>query len=428
MEHLKGETLPESVQVYRVKVMRTFLQAGVPLGKLDVFRELLEENSYQLCHRRHLFDLIPFILNEEITQIKNEIKSKFLGVVFDGTTHTCEALAIVIRFVSDSWVIEQRLIRIQLLAKSLSGEEIARELINVLSTNFGIGSNHLIAAMRDRASANNVAMKTLKIVYPSVLNVGCFSHTLDLVGKLPNLTEFLNYWLLLFSHSVKCKFLWQEQTGRTMGTYSHTRWWSKWELVNQILVQFGDIKPFLLKNTDIGPSTRPKLLNFFEDSQKLKYLKIELAVVVDWGEAFVKATYNLESDGPLALICYETIQEVISSIQVGNIPNVQAIAKDISSVTTVQQQLIAYAKNCDEPALHYFKQQLNSSLKAPLAAFKASQLFNPNKIKLLNPDASSVDALASFPFFTQEEIAALKKELPGYLAKVEGIDNSLDIV
>ena len=85
--------------------MRTFLQAGVPLGKLDVFRELLEENSYQLCHRRHLFDLIPFILNEEITQIKNEIKDKFLGVVFDGTTHTCEALAIVIRFVSDSWVI-----------------------------------------------------------------------------------------------------------------------------------------------------------------------------------------------------------------------------------------------------------------------------------------------------------------------------------
>ena len=198
-----------------------------------------------------------------------------------------------------------------MLDKSLSGEEIARELINVFSTNFGIGSNYLIAAMRDRASANNVAMKTLKIVYPSVLDIGCFSHTLDLVGnyfKLPNLTEFLNYWLLLFSHSVKCKFLWQEQTGRTMATYSHTRWWSKWELMNQILVQFGDIKPFLLKNTDIGPSTRPKLLNFFEDSQKLKYLKIELVAVVDWGEAFVKATYNLKGDGPLALTCYETIQ------------------------------------------------------------------------------------------------------------------------
>ena len=47
--------------------------------------------------------------------------------MFDGTTHTCEALAIILRFVSESWSIEQRLIRIQLLTKSLTGEEIARE-------------------------------------------------------------------------------------------------------------------------------------------------------------------------------------------------------------------------------------------------------------------------------------------------------------
>ena len=113
----------------------------------------------------------------------------------------------------------------------------------------------------------------------------------------------------------------------------------------------------------------------------------------------------------MALTCYETIQEVISSIQVGNIPYVQVIANDISSVTTVQQQLIAYAKNCVEPALHYFKQQLNSSLKAPLAAFKASHLFNPNEIKLLNPDALSVDALASFPFFHSRRNSSFKERI-----------------
>ena len=138
----------------------------------------------------------------------------------------------------------------QLLAKSLSGEEIVREVIAMLSTKFGIGPDYLISAMRDRASANNFAMRTSKVIYSNVLDVGCFSHTLDLVGnyfKLPNLMEFLNSWLLLFSHSVKCKFLWQEQTGRTMATYSHTRWWNKWELMSQILVQFGDVKLFLQK-------------------------------------------------------------------------------------------------------------------------------------------------------------------------------------
>ena len=98
---------------------------------------------------------------------------------------------------------------------------------------------------------------------------------------------------------------------------------------------------------------------------------IELVAVVDWGKAFVKATYNLEGNGLLSLTCYETIKEAISSMQVKNIPNVQAVANDISSTTTVQQQLVAYTKNCVEPALHYFRQRLTSSLNAPLAAFKA---------------------------------------------------------
>ena len=56
-------------------------------------------------------------------------------------------------------------------------------------------------------------------------------------------------------------------------------------------------KAILAKNTDIGSSTKSKLLTFFEDSKKHNHLKIELAAVVDWCEVFVKATYNLEGDG-----------------------------------------------------------------------------------------------------------------------------------
>ena len=152
-----------------------------------------------------MFDLIPFILNEHLAEIKSEIDGKFVGVIFDGTTHTCEALAVVIRFISDDFVIQQRLIGIQLLAKSLSGEEIAREVINLLLTKFGIGPNRLISAMRDRASANNVAIRTIKVVYSNVLDVGCFSHTLDLVGnyfKLPNLTEFFSTVGFCYSRTV----------------------------------------------------------------------------------------------------------------------------------------------------------------------------------------------------------------------------------
>ena len=163
--------------------------------------------------------------------------------------------------------------------------------------------------------------------------------------------------------------------------------------MQQLLLQFGDIKPFLTKNSDIGPHTRPRLLSFFEDTQKLHHLKIELAAVVDWGEPFVKATYNLEGDGPLAFTCYEAIQEVIASIQVENIPNIQAVARDISPSLIAQKRLITHAKQCIQPGLEYFNLQLNTSLKIPLMAFKAAWLINPTVIRNLNPDASSVDLL-----------------------------------
>ena len=65
----------------------------------------------------------------------------------------------------------------------MCGEEIARELISCLSVTFGIHSDQVLGTMCDRASVNNVAITTLKVVYPSILDVGCFSHTLDHVGE-----------------------------------------------------------------------------------------------------------------------------------------------------------------------------------------------------------------------------------------------------
>ena len=182
--HQIGESLPLPQQVYRVKVVTSFLRAGVPLNKLECFRELLEEGAYRLSDRRHMSDLVPFVLREEQARLKDEIKNKTVAVIFDGTTRLGEALAIVLRFVSENWTVEQRLVRLQLLAKSLTGEEIARELIHVLSTDYGIGSCNLLAAMRDRASTNNVAMRAVALLYPKVLDVGCFPTPLTMLAVI----------------------------------------------------------------------------------------------------------------------------------------------------------------------------------------------------------------------------------------------------
>ena len=213
--HPSGETLPEAHKLYWVKVVSTFLKAGVPLAKLEHFRGLLEEHAYRLSDRRGMSDLIPFIRTEEQKKIKAELQGKKVSVIFDGTTRLGEALVVVLRFV-DSFEIKQYLVHFQTLAKSMAGEEIARELISTLSGEYGITSERLLAAMRDRASVNRVAMRTIKVVFPDMIDVGCYSHTIDPVGEkfhAPNLDTFIHLWISLFSHSPRVRLWWKGRTG-----------------------------------------------------------------------------------------------------------------------------------------------------------------------------------------------------------------------
>ena len=160
--------------------------------------------------------------------------------------------------------ISQRLLRVQMMAKSMTGEEIARELIHVLSINYSVNPNSLLAAMRDRASVNNVAMRTLKVVYPTLVDAGCFSHAINLAGesfKTPTLSEFLHLWVSLFAHSPKARLLWKEQVGFAVRSYSATRLWSQWEVMHQLMTSFGDVESFLTSHNDMAPATTTKLLS-----------------------------------------------------------------------------------------------------------------------------------------------------------------------
>ena len=257
-EHPRGETLPEDQRVYRVRVVRVFLRTATPLNKLSYFRCLLEENALRLADRRQMADLIPFVLSQEQESIKKEISNKYLSVIFDGTTRLGEAMAIVMRYIDDEWSIQQRLICLKLLQKSMTGEEIAQVVMDTLCREYGIFPNRLLACMRDRAAVNNVAVRFMKVLYNNLLDVGCFSHTLDLVGDkicVPTLSDFMLSWLSLFSHSTKAKLLWKEKTGRPIRSYCPTRWWSKWECMKQVFELFPDVDSFVKSNDEFSHTT-----------------------------------------------------------------------------------------------------------------------------------------------------------------------------
>ena len=312
----KGETLPADIRLFRFDLVEAFLSAGIPLSKIDHLRSFLEEYGHRLTAHDHLSQMIPSIIEKEKETLKTELSLvDGSSVIFDGSTRLGEALAIVVRFVDDEWNLQQRLLRLQVLDKSLKANELAQCLIQSLAVEYSIRPGVLLAAMKDGAAVNHAALEQVKFFFPQLLDITCFSHTIDNVGKhfeFRVLHRFSQLWVSMFSHSAAVRLAWKTRTGTAMKTYSATRWWSKWEVLKQVLEYFGDVEPFLRENENdhLAPATTGQLLDIFNDASDAKELELELAALIDGGSHSVTATYYLEGDGPLIFSCYERLASV----------------------------------------------------------------------------------------------------------------------
>ena len=197
-------------------------------------------------------------------------------------------------------------------------------------------------------------------------------------------------------------------------------------MLKQVHDCFGDVVSFITNTTDIVTANKSKLLELLSDPTKSTQLQVELAITVDVGEAFVKATYNLEGDGPLALTAYENICFLSSFASTMHYPNTAAVARKLSCYNQrVYQQMYDYALSCAKPAYDYFKLKFYNDLKVPMNAFKAARFFDPAKVYELKPTSTDIDDLKVFPFLTQPVLEGLKAELPLYLSKAEGVSTEM---
>lgn len=444
--HPVGETLNMNTRVFRVKVLTAFLKGGIAINKIDCFKSILEESAYKLTDRSNMAQLIPVVRQEEIRNTREELTGREISIVFDGTTRLGEALVLIIRFLDSEWKIQQRLVRFLLLAKSLSGEEVAREIISVLAREYGVATELPVATMRDRASVNNVAVRTIKVIFPNILDIGCFSHTLDHLEEkfnTPVLDKFMKHWISLFAHSPQAKLIWKDRTGKSPKTYSPTRWWSKWECIKEdLFLAYPHVTAFLADltaNRNIAPATTRKLLDIIANSEAK--LKIEIAATVDAGEPFVKKTYSLEGDGPLVVTAYDSITELENCARLVYMPNVIRIASDLAAMIDPDQpdldeqqhlqQWQDYACQCIQPGFNYFLDTFASAdnLSHPMCCFKAARLVDPRKVNDLMPTVADIKELGNFPFIKDNDLDELILELPAYMAASNGIDNdSIDIL
>ena len=193
------------MRLYRYELVEALLKAGIPLLKVDSLRPFLEKYGHRLTSRDHLAEFIPMIRQKEIDFVKSEIAANSaFSVIFDGSTRLGEALAIIVRFIDKDWNIQQRLLKLEILAKSMNAEELAQRLIQCLAVEYGMQPNHLLAAMRDGASVIEAGLRQVMFFFPNILNVICFSHTIDNVGKhfeFSVLDTFSRCWNTMFSLS-----------------------------------------------------------------------------------------------------------------------------------------------------------------------------------------------------------------------------------
>jgi hypothetical protein len=168
----------------------------------------------------------------------------------------------------------------------------------------------------------------------------------------------------------------------------------------------------------------PQLQAIMSDPRRLIDLKLELAVTIDVGQHFVKATYYLEGDGPLVFSCYEKLKAVAEACQNPHFPNVRAVAVSIANQDPTQnvETLEQRAKECVQPAIRWFLRKFNVELYNTVSAFKAARIMCPVAVQWLAPTAETIKTLKIFPFLNNDAtIDALVKELPQYVAAAQDV-------
>ena len=78
------------------------------------------------------------------------------------------------------------------------------------------------------------------------------------------------------------------------------------------------------------------------DQPTMRKLQIEIAITIDAMEAFVKATYNLEGDGVLALFVYAEIRKQFAVVSAKLYPNVAAVVKQLSQGNSPYENQLGY--------------------------------------------------------------------------------------
>lgn len=184
-----------------------------------------------------------------------------------------------------------------------------RLLNQVLSREFLIDGNNVIASMHDRASVNGAALRKFFPLIPNCINLPCLCHTLNSVGDKVNLT-FVNKLIDLFISLCKSNYFkeeWGKRTGHKPGSRSETRWWSTYDLITETFRwNLHIFKDLISETSECGHLESARKAREILAENEI-YFSYELIVYLDVFNKFRETTAFLEGNGFLMPFVYKKL-------------------------------------------------------------------------------------------------------------------------
>jgi hypothetical protein len=325
------KTLSNELVLYRKEVLKSTYIANMTMGQLEAMRKYTIDKNNQpgltvgpTCELARTY-------NAELLKDEREAAIAIIGRCYpefgttsDGTPTFAKAEGILIRLVDQQTMeIKEILLSVRLFQRGPSGEELAGNLVDVLTKQYNLKLRNWRVAMLDRASTNIKCIKDVcEQTEADVTRAPCNSHSLCKPGEAfdaPEAEKWRQSWNSGIVHKGKAAEECKKLFNITPQSGGGIRWYHQWEQIAQLVEQIGLVKimkqhvPVCVKN-EWSKASMDKLVKL-GSPDKLPKLTVQMASIAEAGRPFCESTYMLEGKDPLALTAYLVFERLDAKVE-----------------------------------------------------------------------------------------------------------------
>ena len=179
-----------------------------------------------------------------------------------------------------------------------------------------------------------------------------------------------------------------------------------------------------------------RLVQMMTDDISRANLRLELSLVVIVAAPLVKATYNLEGDGPCSLIAYKQLlnckvwfethlQHLTFPYLLEEIENAVQVLSPLqfnNDDVLARESLKTRVRSAIEPAWSYFRNKVFGDLGPDIAIYATLRYCNPFSIKRMNYRVNLIElrgGIEALGHFTALDVNRILSEFPTYILLCE---------